>query len=86
VLAGLTRPLRALSFEYLPGAIDEVRACADRLAALAGAEAAYEFNWSVGEGYVLASPEWLDARGLVQALGALGPRARSGDVYARLVL
>ena len=84
VLAGLSRPLRALSFEYLPGAIDEVRACADRLAALAGADGAYEFNWSVGESYVLASAEWLDARGLVEALGSLGDGARSGDVYARL--
>jgi FkbM family methyltransferase len=84
VLAGLSRPLRALSFEYLPGAIDEVEACADWLAALAGADGTYEFNWSVGESYVLASAEWLDARALVDALAALGPGARSGDVYARL--
>ena len=84
VLDGLSRPLRTLSFEYLPGAIDEVRACADRLASLAGVAGAYEFNWSVGESFELASPEWLDARGLVDALGALAAGARSGDVYARL--
>lgn len=83
VLAGLSRPVRALSFEYLPGALGEVQACADRLAALAGADA-YEFNWSVGESFVLASERWLDARGLVEGLRALGPHARSGDVYARL--
>ena len=83
VLDGLTLPVPALSFEYLPGAIDEVRACVDRLAALAGA-ARYEFNWSVGEGYELASAAWLDAAGIVAALAAAGPAARSGDVYARL--
>jgi FkbM family methyltransferase len=84
VLGGLSRPVRALSFEYLPGAIGEVEACAARLASLAGAGPAYEFNWSVGESYVLASAEWLDARALVSALASLGPDARSGDVYARL--
>jgi len=85
VLGGLSRPVRALSFEYLPGAIDEVRACVDRMSKLAGASARYEFNWSVGESYALASPDWLDASGIVAALAALGPGARSGDVYARLV-
>jgi len=84
VLDGLTSPVSALSFEYLPGAIDEVRACVDRLAALAEPEVRYEFNWSVGESYRLASPEWLDANGIVAALTALGTGARSGDVYARL--
>ena len=83
VLDGLTMPVPALSFEYLPGAIDEVRACVDRLWVLSG-EASYEFNWSVGESYELASPEWLDGDGLVAALRALGASARSGDVYARL--
>ena len=83
VLDGLTLPVPALSFEYLPGAIDELRACVDRLAALAGA-ARYEFNWSVGESYELASAAWLDADGIVAALAAVGTASRSGDVYARL--
>ena len=80
VLDGLTMAVPALSFEYLPGAIDEVRACVDRLWVLSG-ESRYEFNWSVGESYELASPEWLDGDGIVTALGT---SARSGDVYARL--
>jgi FkbM family methyltransferase len=83
VLDGLTMPVPALSFEYLPGAIDEVRACVDRLWVLSG-ESRYEFNWSVGESYELASSEWLDGDGIVVALAALGTSARSGDVYARL--
>ena len=84
VLDGLTTPVPALSFEYLPGAVGEVRECLDRLAALAGTDARYEFNWSVGESYELASTEWLAGDALVAALAALGPNARSGDVYARL--
>ena len=84
VLDGLSRPVPALSFEYIPGAIDEVRACVDRMAKLAGTSSRYEFNWSVGESYELASAEWLDAAGLVAALGTLEAGARSGDVYARL--
>jgi FkbM family methyltransferase len=85
VLDGLTVAVPALSFEYLPGAIGEVRACVDRLSVLAGAASHYEFNWSVGESYELASAEWLDANRLIAALGALGTTARSGDVYARRV-
>lgn len=89
VLDGLTTPVAALSFEYLPGAIGEVRACVDRLALLAATTqppqaGSYEYNWSVGESYELASASWLDADALVAALQALGPAARSGDVYARL--
>jgi FkbM family methyltransferase len=83
VLAGLTRAVPALSFEYLPGAIDEVQACVERLALLAADAGAYRFNWSVGESYALASAEWLDGGALVTALASLGRGARSGDVYAR---
>ena len=84
VLAGLSRPVPALSFEYLPGVIDEVRACVDRLGQLAGGDGRYEFNWSVGESYVLASPVWVDASRLVSSLAAIPTDARAGDVYARL--
>jgi hypothetical protein len=83
VLAGLSRPVRALSFEYLPGVIDEVRTCVDRLGQLARDDSRYEFNWSVGEGYELASREWLDGPALVSSLAAIDPAGRAGDVYAR---
>ena len=80
VLAGLARPVPALSFEYLPGALADVRACIDRLQALGS----YRFNWSVGESYALASDAWVDGEALLEALGAGPARRRSGDVYARL--
>ena len=81
VLDGLTRPLPALSFEYLPGALDGAESCVARLNALA----AYRFNWSPGESYRLAAVRWLEGSELLAALRTPEARRRSGDVYARLV-
>jgi FkbM family methyltransferase len=78
VLAGLTQAVRAISFEYLSQALDEVLASTNRLAALG----AYEFNWVVGESSHLASTVWIDAPGLLTRLAS--PAASGhGDVYAR---
>jgi hypothetical protein len=80
VLKGLTRQVAALSFEYLPRALDEARACCARLKELGD----YEFNWSAGESYRFDSPAWLDTRQLIDALSSPAGQRRSGDVYARL--
>lgn len=80
VLAGLTRPLRALSFEYLPPAHDAALAVLDLVEKLG----AYEYNYSPIETMRWASDGWLDAAGLVQLLERFRPLGRSGDVYARL--
>jgi FkbM family methyltransferase len=80
VLAGLTHPVPALSFEYLPGALAQVDACVARLMTLGP----YVFNWSPGESYELDSATWLDADQLGSALRAPEAARRSGDVYARL--
>lgn len=86
VLAGLSRPIAAVSFEYLPDALDQVGACVRRLADLAAEVAStYVFNWSPGETYALASREWLSGEQLLEALKTVEARARSGDVYAALV-
>lgn len=79
VLRGLHTPLPALSFEYLPAAVDLALACLDRLAALAD----YRFNWTVGERFRFRSAEWLPAREMKARLLALPPEAKAGDVYAR---
>ena len=80
VLAGLGVAVPALSFEYLPRALDEVQVCTTRLGSLGR----YEFNWSVGESSELASDRWLDATALFAALGTPTAQRRPGDVYARL--
>jgi FkbM family methyltransferase len=80
VLAGLTQAVPALSFEYLPGATNEVRACISRLSILGR----YLFNWSAGESFRLASSSWLSGDELLACLEAPRDRLRSGDVYALL--
>lgn len=80
VLQGLSRPVSALSFEYLAAARDLALVCVDRLEALGD----YRFNWSTGESHRLASARWLDAAGMRSVLAGLPAAAGSGDVYARL--
>ncbi len=80
VLAGLSTPVRALSFEYLAVARDLALACIERLSALGD----YEYNLSRGESHRFAAPRWLEASAIGAALSRLAPDAGSGDVYARL--
>ena len=79
VLHGLSQPVPAVSFEFLPKALDAAREGCARLAALGP----YRFNWSLAESSRLARPEWVDGPTLVRGLRDLGP-ARHGDIYARL--
>lgn len=81
VLMGLSVPLRALSFEYLPAAHAQALAALDRLGVLGD----YEFNYSRVETMSWASPRWLDADGLVGVLDRVRASGRSGDVYARRI-
>lgn len=80
VLDGLSRPLRCLSFEYVPGAIDQAVACVERLPRLG----AYQFMPSSGESMRLAWPQWGDPARLTAWLDALDLDDLPGDVYARL--
>jgi FkbM family methyltransferase len=82
VLAGLSRPLRALSFEYLPPTHDAALAVLERVEQLGAGT--YTYNYSPVETMRFASERWLDAAGLVQLLERVRPLGRSGDVYARL--
>ena len=81
VLSGLSRPLRALSFEYLPPAHDAA------LTALTLVErlGRYEYNYSPIETMQFASTSWVDAEGMRVLLDRFRPLGRSGDVYARLL-
>jgi FkbM family methyltransferase len=84
VLAGLTRPLRALSFEYLPPTHDAALVVLERLAQLGADAGGYVFNYSPVETMRFASDGWLDVAELVDLLERVRPLGRSGDVYARL--
>ena len=77
-LAGLSVPVHALSFEYVPAAREVALDCIDRLAALAQ----YRYNWSIGETHRLERAHWLDAASMRALLIGLPKGAPSGDVYA----
>jgi FkbM family methyltransferase len=83
VLAGLTRPLRGLSFEYLPMAHDAALAVLGRVEQLGAEAGGYLYNYSPIETMRLAGDRWLDAAEMVRLLEQFRPLGRSGDVYAR---
>jgi FkbM family methyltransferase len=80
VLAGLNHPVRAVSFEYLPRALDLVELSAAGLERLGP----YCFNWSPGESFVLAHDRWLSRTELMAALRSHAAQKTSGDIYAQL--
>lgn len=80
VLLGLSEPLPALSFEFLPAVRDVALGCIDRLESLAR----YRYAASFGETLRLIQPEGLEASAMRAWLQALPADAPSGDVHAWL--
>jgi len=80
VLAGLERPIPALSFEFLPASIDGALACIARLEELGS----YEYNYSMVETARLREERWLTAEEIRRILRGMPETGPSGDVYARL--
>lgn len=80
-LRGLSRPLPALSFEYIGAAKTTAIACVNYLALLG----TYEFNWSQGEHHRWGSARWLSTAEILQWLDRLTKTSGSGDIYARRV-
>jgi hypothetical protein len=78
VLGGLTTPVRAMSFEYLPATRAVAYECLDQISELGR----YRFNRATGEQHRLVEPRWLDGEGMRRVLADLPPDAPSGDVYA----
>ncbi len=78
VLAGLTRPLPALSFEFTTIQREIAYAAIERL--VRGAP--YAFNAVLGESQELVHAEPLDSQGISRWLEGLPPEANSGDIYA----
>jgi FkbM family methyltransferase len=79
VLKGLSRPIKALSVEYIPATPEIVLGCMDKLGELGK----YEFNVSVGESHRMVFDAWQEGGKIKAWLGELGINGRSGDLYAR---
>jgi FkbM family methyltransferase len=81
VLRGLSRPVPALSFEYVPAAVDVARGAAGLLTGLGD----YRFNPTVGERRRFVWRKWRPLDALDAWLAARQTDEPSGDIYARLV-
>jgi len=80
VLAGLSRPIRALSFEFTTIQREVAAQCIARLMQIAP----YRFNVALGESQVMAFAAPVDAGTMTAHITALPHAANSGDVYALL--
>jgi hypothetical protein len=80
VLAGLTKPVAALSFEFTTIQRDVAVNCLAALAALGP----YTFNVALGESQKLEFATGLSRLGMQGYLLGLPHTANSGDVYAML--
>jgi FkbM family methyltransferase len=80
VLAGLSRPLPALSFEFTTIQRDVALLCLDRLASLGP----YGFDVALGESQALAFNRWISKGDMATHIAGLPHAANSGDVYCVL--
>ena len=80
VLAGLTRRLPGLSFEFTTIQRDVAFRCLDRLASLGP----YAFDVALGESQVLSFGRWISKADMAAHIAALPHEANSGDVYCVL--
>ncbi len=79
VLAGLTRPLEALSVEFVAGSLEVAVACVQHLETLGS----YQLNAVAGEGRRFIFREWQSASEVVHWLQGGADANSSGDLYAR---
>jgi FkbM family methyltransferase len=79
-LAGLTRQVAALSFEFTTIQRDVAAAAIERCAALGYGR----YNAALGENLTLVHDRWQSAQEIARWLAALPVEANSGDIYARL--
>jgi FkbM family methyltransferase len=83
VLAGLSQPLPALSFEFHPHLLDFAARSIDRLQQLG----AWKMNLVIGEECQFQLDTWISPREMIGALNGMVPRqdVMYGDVYARRI-
>jgi FkbM family methyltransferase len=78
VIAGLSSPLPALSFEFTTIQREVALECIDRLLGLGP----YRFEIALGESQVLKFGEWVSGYRMKEFIRSLPHEANSGDVYA----
>jgi FkbM family methyltransferase len=79
-LLGLTRAVKALSFEFTIIQRDVARACIERCIALGFTH----FNAALGESQTFVNADWVGGEAIARWLTGLPPEANSGDIYAAL--
>lgn len=78
VLAGLSKAVPALSFEFTTIQRPVAFHCIERLEALG----AYRYNLSLGESFAMEYERWLSADEIAKRIAALPHSVNSGDIYA----
>jgi FkbM family methyltransferase len=79
-LAGLSRAVKALSFEFTIIQRDVARACVERCIALGYTR----FNAALGESQTFVNRDWVGGEEIARWLTGLPRAANSGDIYAAL--
>jgi FkbM family methyltransferase len=80
VLSGLSRPIKIISFEFIPEFIDSTVKCIMHLSQIGPTE----FNYSKGESMLFQLPAWLDANDMIRHVESLPKDSNLfGDIYAR---
>jgi FkbM family methyltransferase len=79
-LAGLSRPVKALSFEFTTLQRDVALTCVEHCVALG----LTRFKAALGESQVLAHADWIGGFEITRWLAELPHEANSGDIYANL--
>src|SRR4051812_1546561 len=79
-LRGLSRPVKALSFEFTTIQRPVALACIARCAALGYTR----FNAALGESQSFVNGDWVDGEDIARWLAGLPHAANSGDIYAAL--
>lgn len=80
-LQGLSRAVKALSFEFTTIQRDVARACLERCIALGYTR----FNAVLGESQAFVNADWVGGEAIARWLDGLPHAANSGDIYAALV-
>jgi hypothetical protein len=79
-LLGLSRPVKALSFEFTTIQRQVAIACIARCVALG-----YQrFNAALGESQTFVHADWIGSEDIARWLAGLPHAANSGDIYAAL--